>query len=445
MSDGMRRGGRYDTIFYGAYAGNSTFDIRVRFDFKQKLNKKMLQKAANAALRWYPELAVTPVIKEGRVVFRQNRAPVCLAPDDGSLRYFGTEGEQGTNGYLFVFLCGERHLTFSLFHGLTDARGMINFIISTLCYYLSYVFPFMRLISTRSFEKFGVRLSDRIYYTMDDRERYDPLVKYAAEGKPVDLIDVERLFRMPAETFDPADHSCRLLNLELSNREFQAMTKRLKTSYAPLLAAITAEAIASLYDIEDKTISVVATVDSRKFFDTNSVANMAYNCPLPIEKKDLSLPMEELCKKIKADMQLQVTKENAQKTFSFILGQCDDIDNMGNIVDVNRFLSGPDGLKTLTTNGTVFLTYPGRVTNNRISQLLLEGVTPGMLAMERAIVVYAHRDSLIVQITQKSDDLTLINALRATLEKHGFSPKFHDMGRITQNIMDLERLETVDG
>lgn len=117
---------------------------------------------------------------------------------------------------------------------------------------------------------------------------------------------------------------------------------------------------------------------------------------------------------------------------------------MGSIVDVNRALTGPGGLNALTTNGTIFLTYPGRVDSNPISRLLLKGVTPGMLAVERAIVVYAHRDSLIIQMTQKSDDLSLINAIRTVLEEDGFSPKFYDMGRITQNIFDFDRIETIE-
>ena len=70
-----------------------------------------------------------------------------------------------------------------------------------------------------------------------------------------------------------------------------------------------------------------------------------------------------------------------------------------------------------------------------------DGVTPGMLAVERGVVVYAHRDSLIVQITQKSDDLTLANALRAVLEEEGFSPVLSDMGRVTQNVLELETLK----
>ena len=39
LTNGLRRCARYDTIFYGAYAGaGATFDMRVRFDLKQKIN-----------------------------------------------------------------------------------------------------------------------------------------------------------------------------------------------------------------------------------------------------------------------------------------------------------------------------------------------------------------------------------------------------------------------
>ena len=71
LPNGLRRCARYDTIFYGAYAGvGSTFDMRVRFDFKQKINIEKLQKAADKGLRAYPEFAVRPVLHEGRIVER---------------------------------------------------------------------------------------------------------------------------------------------------------------------------------------------------------------------------------------------------------------------------------------------------------------------------------------------------------------------------------------
>ncbi len=443
FENGLRPGARYDAIFYGAYAGTSTFDIRVRFDFKQRLNRSKLQRAADNALLAYPEFKVRPVIKDGRVFYEENFKPVCLRDDDNETLYFGTDGADGTNGYLFVFLCGERHLTFSLYHGLTDAHGMIAYIASVMWEYVKLALPPMRFIRTHAFDKFGLRSDAKSIPEMSDTERYDPLTRFAGDGEFVTVFDESTLYHLPPEEFNKADVSCRLINLEISNEAFSRRAKQLNTSFAPLLAAYAAQAIDSAYEIGDRTISVITTVDSRRVCPTPSLGNMAYNCPLPVTKADLGMPLQNLCARLRADMKKQITEDHVRAMFRFILGQCNDIDGMGDIVSVNDFLTGPDGLKGLTENGTIFLTYPGRVGNNPVSRVLLNGVTPGMLAMERAINVYAHRDSLIIQVSQKSDDTTLVNALRKTLIRHGFDPKMYDMGRVRQNVMDLHRLKTV--
>ena len=442
LPNGLRRGSRYDSVFFGAYAGETaTFDIRVRFDLKRRFNAARFQRAADAALFAYPEFAVRPVLCGGRILYAENRAPIKLVPDDGRRLCFGTED---TNGYLFVFLTGERHVTLSLFHGLTDARGMIAYVVSVMWKYAKECFPPIALLGVKSLEKHGIRMDRRFYERMDDTERFDPVAKFAGPGEAVDLIDVERLFRMPPERFDRADPTCRLLNLEVSNEAFLRKTKALGTSFAPLLAALTARAIAGLYEIGDRVISVVATADARRFFPTYSVGNMAYNCPLPVSKEDLALPLAELCAKIRGDMLKQTTRENAAAAFSSILATCAEIDAMGDVDAVSRALNAPGGLETLTTNGTLFLTYPGRVANNPISRLLLKGVTPGMLAVERAVVAYAHRETLVIQITQKSDDHALVNALRGALAAEGLASELRDMGRVTQNVFSYERIERAE-
>ncbi len=442
LGNGLRRGARYDSIFYGAFSGaGNTFDIRVRFELKQKLDLEKFRAAAQRALTCYPEFSVRPVLHEGRVCYEENLSPLLFAPDNGKSYKFGADGPDGTNGYLFLFLYGERHVTFSLFHGITDARGMIAYMISVLWNYVCSVHPLVRLAGTKMFTKHGIRISPAAYYAMSETERLDPLTAFAGEGEPVRLVDAQKIFRMPPETFLKEDVSCRLMNLEISNKAFLKKTKALGTSFAPLLTALAAEAIASAYDIGEKAISVVITADPRRQFDTFSFGNMAYNVPLPVTAEDLQEPLEKLCARLRRDMKLQLTKENAAANYKFILGQCSEIEAMGPIDAVNKALTAPGGIETLTQDGTVFLTYPGRISNNPISRALLAGVTPGMLAVERAIVVYAHRDSLIIQVSQKSDDKTLINALQTVLEKHGFSPAFHDMGRVTQNVLELDALK----
>ena len=442
--NGLREGAAYDSVFYGAFAGGgNTFDIRVRFELKKAPDLKKLQAAADRAAACYPEFKVRPVLHEGRIWYEPNDRPVRICPDDGRSLRFGQDGEDGTNGYLFVFLYGERHLTLSMFHGLTDARGMISYIISALWFYVCSVFPPVRLTGSKVFTSHGIRISDKPYYEMDELVRRDPLRAFAGPGEPVTLVDPETVFRLPREQYDPADLSCRLMNLELSNETFVEKTKALGTSFGPLLAAITAEAIASAWDIGDKTISVVLTADPRKQLGTFSLGNMAYNVPLPVTEADLDLPLQDLCARLRRDMKAQLTEENARANYRAILGTCAEIDAFGPVDEANRLLTAPGGVETLTTNGTIFLTYPGRISSNPISRVLLRGVAPGMLAVERGVVVYAHRDSLIVQVTQKSDDRTLIDAIHASLAKHGLPAQFHDMGRVAQNVMNPGELKRV--
>lgn len=441
LNNGLRRGARYDSIFFGCFSGGgSTFDIRVRLDLKSDLKPKEFQAAADAALKCYPEFAVRPVIHEGRICYEQNTKPVRLHPDDGQRLKFGTDGEDGTNGYLFVFLYGKKHVTLSLFHGMTDAHGMIFYIITLMWMYMRSTHVLTRLFKPDLFTKHGVRIDPGDFHKMSDREKYDPLSEYAADIEPIRLIDPDRMFRLPKEDFSPDDLSCRLINLEISNKRFFNMTKELGTSFAPLLSVFAAEAIAGAYDVGDRTIAVNLTVDPRKQLGAASLGNMSYNLPLPITKADLDLPLKDLCARLRSDMHRQLTRENAQANFNFILGQCDQVDAMGDIISVNKALNAAEGVVQLSQTSTIFLTYPGRIAANPISRAILEGVSPGMLAVERGIVVYAHKDSLIIQVTQKSDDMTLADSLFETLTRRGFAPKKTDMGRVTQNTLELECL-----
>lgn len=438
----LRRCSSYDTIFYGIYAGaGATFDMRVRFDLKQKLNIAKLQKAADQALRAYPEFAVRPVLHEGGVCYEKNSAPVKLAPDDGKRLYFGTED---TNGYLFVFLYGKRHLSFSIFHSQTDAHGMISFLITVMWNYLVRVFPPARLIETKMFTKHGIRADDRLFFTMDDTERYDPLTKFARPGKMVQPVDVEKLFRFEPEDAPKDSPTCRLINLEISNEAFLAKVKALGTTFAPLLAALTAEAIRTCFDVGERDVVINTTADGRRVVPTNTLGNLAYNVYLPVTPETAALPLQAQCEVLAGFLAAQRTEEHVRATFGDILRISAEIAAMGDIDKVNASLTGPEGLaNALTGTGTVFLTYPGRIANNPISGILLDGLSPGILAAERAIDVYAHRDALIIQFSQKGDDLSLVDAMRRTLEKHGFAVKTRDLGRTTQNIFDFAKIKRV--
>ncbi len=445
LENGLRRGGKYDTIFFGCYAETNTFDIRCRFDLRHKLNRARLQKAANDALRFYPEFAVRPVVYNGRICYEKNNNPVKIAEDDNTRRYFGSDGPDGTNGYLFLFLVGDKHITFSMYHAQTDAFGMISYIIAVFWNYAKVTFPPMRLLNgTKLFEAYGVRLNDNAFKSMDDVERYDSLVKFATDGKLYDPYEGREHFMMPPEVYNKDEMSCRLVNLVISNADFFKKTLELHTSYGPLLAALAAESINDSYDIGDKVIAVILTADSRRFFKSKTLCNMAYNTPVVLSKADMGMPLENICKKLRVQMLNQLKKAHVNQVTKNNLKVAHDVDALGDIDAVGRYLAGPDGLKTQNERTTIFLTYPGKMDNNPVSKLLISGVTPGMLAMDRAINVYSHRDDLVIQFSLKSDDIAPALALKKTLTKYGFDPRMYDMGKVAQNMLSFDRIRKID-
>ena len=440
LPNGLRRLGRYDLMLYTAYARRgSTFDLRVRLDLKEKLRRDVFQRAVSQALAAYPEFAVRPVLWNGGVWYEENRAPVMLGEDDGRIYYFGADGEDGANGYLFLFLCGERHVTFSWFHGLTDARGGVSFISAVMLRYVKLLHPWFPVFK-KTLTQMGIRLTAAPAEAMSDPERWDPVSLYAADCAPDWQMPETELFRLPPEPGPAVSDDCHLLNLTLPNDAFYQRVKDMHTSFAPLLAAILDEALCRAYDVGDRTVAVSNSVDPRRLFHTRTLGNMAVTFPLPITAADRALPLAERCAKLSALMRAQITENNVRAAFAGFLKLADQMEAMGEIAAANRVLTDPAGDRELTPY-TVALTYPGRTKNNLISVMGIRRVTPGMVTQARGVVVYVYKNELTVQVSQKSDDLTLVNAICDVLREMGFRPAFSDMGRVTQNQLVFERLK----
>ena len=73
-----------------------------------------------------------------QLFYEVNEREVAFFPYDDTGRYFGTDE---VNGYLFYILYEDNAFMLSLFHGLTDARGMIAYVVTTLWYYLISAVP----------------------------------------------------------------------------------------------------------------------------------------------------------------------------------------------------------------------------------------------------------------------------------------------------------------
>ena len=441
LSSGLRRVGKYDTLIYSAYAGRgTTFDLRVTFELKFKLSVEKLQRAADKALRLYPELAVRPVISGGKLYYEENHSPVRVVSDEDGGYCFGSDGEKGTNGYLFIFMCGKKRLTFSWFHGLTDARGGIAFIATVLTRYISEFLPFFRMPEKLG-RLIGMRYDSSEAYLMSECERYDPTV-YFSDGRaaPSD-DDLSHIFKMPPEVYSGNADRCRLINFKLSNDEIVRRVKAAGTSFAPYLACIAADAVRLAFDTGDKSVAVSNSIDTRGLFSTATLGNMAVTCPLTVAPEDFGLSYTERCELLSAQMKVQREKEYVLDAFAGFIKQANEFEAMGDIAEVNRLLTGasaPD-----LTPYTIALTYPGRVGGNPVSALAIRHIIPGMVTSGRGIVAYADRNEMTLQVSQRSDDLTLADALGKALEAVGLAFERVDLGRIRQNSFDYDEIKRI--
>ncbi|MBQ7678045.1 MAG: hypothetical protein IJT32_07405, partial [Lachnospiraceae bacterium] len=125
----IREQGYGSKLFYYTLSGEyTTFNMRETLHFKDPVDVLTWAECVEDTLVDFPELAVCPVIRDNLVCYEANHnEPPVLKKRDGEepVRYFGTDD---TNGYLFYFLCDDKDVLVSFFHGLTDGVGMESFL-----------------------------------------------------------------------------------------------------------------------------------------------------------------------------------------------------------------------------------------------------------------------------------------------------------------------------
>ena len=102
-------------------------DLTVVFDFKIPVKLDLFKAAVEKALTVYPEFSIRPVIKDGKIFYEDNTAPVAVVRGKERV-YFASEE---TNGYLFAIVPNEddnREVKLAINHGLSDWTGTMRFI-----------------------------------------------------------------------------------------------------------------------------------------------------------------------------------------------------------------------------------------------------------------------------------------------------------------------------
>ncbi len=397
----LRRIGYSDRVFFHKTERN----LRIRVVLKQKLDLAKLKDAAAKALEEFEEYRVTPVRVNGELYYEPNTKEVPFFPYDDIERYFGTDE---VNGYLFYILYEDNAFMLSLFHGLTDFKGMWALLLSIIYHYA---------VNT------GLGVPDiRITDAPDnDQDRYDPYSLYEDGTCGFTMPKTTNVtFFIPCEKYPDGLHRQHEYTLSLSASKFLAMTHEWNTSASCALAAIISNTLANLYGAGDKDIVLKVTCDMRPTFNSHSKVNMS-EAVLLVSDKDLrDKPLSEHCAALRSMMKSQFTRENFSRT-------------MAASIDATKVKEGKKAAADITVPQpklTYVLTYPGKMDlPEEYQDLVADFELKGYFPIESVrFSIKTTGDELRIGIDQMFDGDKIIRAIAKSFGNLGFEISVKDEG-----------------
>ena len=430
--------GASNKFFYYTQSGEGAiFDIVQIAVFREEIDKAVLKEAADKALKLFPEFAVRPVIKNGKLYYQENNAPAPVLDEDRVVN-FGTDD---TNGYQFCLFCKGKELKISVYHAMADAIGLSSYIRTMLYFYLEGKGVKMPADEDTA-KTLGIRLSDKDLPNMLRKDVMDPYREFgSASCKPEWTYDNPGAFVVPEPVYGDTENKFRVSAVNLSLSAFLAKTKEYGVSVVPLLATIISRALDKTYDRGGKPINMMLPVNLRTQFDTNTVVNMSDGIMLPVDDALIAASISECAAKLKEIMRAQMTKNTYCSTIAAKTAAVDAFDAK------DLFEAAREGSALPPADAwcpvTLALTYPGRMDLPEAYGGLLEDYYDRPLARALGIVGTTFGDSMSLTILQRFDDMRFANAVVAELAALGLDSELVQEGIKSGNQMILEKLERI--
>ena len=414
----LREVGYSDKAFFHKPVRN----LRIRVVLKQKLELDKLKTAVNEALDDFEEYRVTPVKDCKKVYYMRNDREVAFFPYDSTGRYFGTDE---VNGYLFYILYEEKAFMLSLFHGLTDFKGMWAFL-NDIIY---------RYAKNTGLDVPDIRIKN---FPSNDQDRYDPYSLYADKASHVTEPEgmSGNVFFIPCEKYPEGIDLQHEYTLTVSVSEFLSMIHEWNTSASCALGAIISNSLAELYGAEGQDILFKITCDIRPLFGSATKVNMSEAVLLASLDDLRNKPLAEHCAVLRKQMQSQLNPENFKRF-------------MAAGIDLTRFRSLEKDRIDVTVPShklTYVLTYPGRMDlPDEYSSLVSDFELKGYFPVDTVrFSIKSTGDELRIGIDQVFDGDAIIRAIAASFEKLGFETTVKDEGRFGGDKYSLVKLRDVD-
>lgn len=404
--------------------------MHMRIYFKETPDRRILMSALKKTLKVFPEMAVRPVIgSDGTLYSEENHDDPAIFEESG-VRY--ALGSDETNGYLFCVLLGERSITLSFFHGLSDFTGNWSFIRTILYHYA--------LESGRDVEPDDwVRLSTELYDGMDEIERDDPYSLFARSRERQNTTG--EVFRIPDKVY-PADcgmtHSYDVI---MHTRDMLDKTKALGTSFIPFLTAVIGRALGKLYKTGTSPIVTSVPVDLHKLYDTRTTANFSDSIILRLSDPG-DLTIEKMCKDLEIRMHAQLNREYFSDKMDRVIQRIAGYESSGSDIEE---ISNMIWKEPVRSDRTYMLTYPGKLYLPKGYESLVAGfnMEPILRNAEPAIFAGDYGDEFRIRICQDFDNESIAAAVAGEMTESGINASFRDAGAISGDYVDIGRLRRI--
>ena len=253
-----------------------------------------------------------------------------------------------------------------------------------------------------------------------------------------EIPDFNNYFPLPVEFYNPQETYSHHYRITLSLSEFLKASKSIHTSFMPLFISLMAKAVNNNYDIANQNILMALPVDLRAVFKASSIVNFSDAVFIPASKKDMEMQHEDLCSHIKNIINLQRKPENYAKSLYNKSHAVTEFERENIITKSKELTSSVPGGVTYGTSYLGIMDMPGAIND------LFENIFVDAPFAVSYFIITTFRDTMNVTSIQRFDDDKLVKALNSELINMGFKTEFTDRGRISHNIIDLEKLRKVN-
>lgn len=251
---------------------------QLRLQLKDKVKHELLQAAAMEALKAFPMMRLRPYIsRDGALFFEENDSIPLIQKYEDEVIGLGTEK---SNGYLFRIMYEDQSIILSAFHGLTDARGGLALLISTMYYY---------------FRLQGIEVSDENVYTVENTREDKTIMDLLEQSCKEELTEPVKspLKAPPSASFPIVKEASHSWLMKWDNDQLVTKAKELGGSILTLFTVILSWAYYRLHPEEERALVYEVPVDMRGKLNSRSQSNFTINISLVFEKSNLSLQVEE--------------------------------------------------------------------------------------------------------------------------------------------------------